>query len=240
VVVPDWFYIYNYAPFARIGDTHLVVTSGDIVLETASAEVIRQIGGRREHFPKDTDTYQILRIFGENVVTTEGAHWRMHRKATATSFNERTAGAVFVEAVRQAQGLVALWSHRNPNNPVDPGLTTIRTVEHDTMRLALNIIGYAGFGVRLLWPGQSLPASTDQRWAKYATLEPRAGYTLSFVDAVAGLLDNMILVMLGPHSLMRMFFFLFLPFSLSLFCSFLSCIPSIPFPPLSIFSLLVS
>lgn len=85
------------------------------------------------------------------------------------------------------------------------GSTPVRTIDRDTMRLALNIIASVGFGLQLLWPGQSLPEGTDPRLHKYTTLEPAAGHTMSFVDAVAGMLDTLLLLLIVPEWLLRRF-----------------------------------
>jgi fibrillarin-like rRNA methylase len=36
-------------------------------------------GGRK--WAKPVESYRILRVYGENVLTTEGEEWRKHRKA---------------------------------------------------------------------------------------------------------------------------------------------------------------
>lgn len=124
----------------------------------------------------------------------------MHRKATSASFNEKNAQLVFKEAIRQAQGLIRYWSRA-----VDQGSTTIHSLDHDTMRLALNIISYVGFGFNPLWPGETLAEGTDPRLAKYGSLTPAAGHKLSFVDTIATVLENIVMLLLVPRWLLRMF-----------------------------------
>ena len=125
----------------------------------------------------------------------------MHRKATSAAFNERNTALVFEVSIAQAQGMVQEWlgGHRQ-------GAETITTIDHDTMRLALNIIGYVGFGLRLLWPGQSLPPGTDPALAKYAALEPAAGHSMSFIDTIAYVLDHILLLLIFPPWLLREWF----------------------------------
>jgi hypothetical protein len=189
----DWSYRCQHAPFARLGETFIMVAPFQMLLMTDSAEAIHQITQKRENFPKLTETYDILRGFGESVLTTEGAIWRMHRKVTSASFNERNAALVFLETIKQAQSMTQQWL-----GPDGKGNKTLSTVEQDTMRFALNIIGYVGFGLRLIWPGQSLPANTDPKLAKYGSLEPPEGHTMSFVDSLATLLENIFLTLLLP------------------------------------------
>ncbi len=133
-------------------------------------------------------------MFGENVVTTEGAVWRMHRKVTSASFSEKNAALVFKVAIRQAQGMVEYWHRRETMNK-------ITTLEEDTMSLALNIIGYVGFGLRLLWPGQTLPADADPRLAKYASLDVPAGHSLNFRDTIANVLDYLMVLLVMPSAI---------------------------------------
>jgi cytochrome P450 len=185
----DWSFRRLHEPFARLGEAFFVVSPFMCILYTDNAEVIRQVAQRREHFPKYTESYKILAQFGESVLTTEGAQWRFHRKVTSASFNERNAALVFAVAAHQAQGMLEQW---------EAGRATIATVEHDTMRLALNIIGYVGFGLRLLWPGQKLPPGTDPRLYKYTSLEPVDGHSMSFVDTIAALLENILMLLMVP------------------------------------------
>jgi cytochrome P450 len=102
-----------------------------MIMFTDNAEVIHLVTSKREAFPKPTSTYSILAQYGENVLTTEGAVWRMHRKITSASFNEKNAALTFKEAIHQTKGLISQWL-----GPDGSGNKTIKTVEHDTMSLS--------------------------------------------------------------------------------------------------------
>lgn len=199
ILDPAWHYRENHKPFAKLGDSFLVASPGGIALFTASAEAIHQITARREAFPKSTKEYQLLSQYGQNVLTTEGAIWRMHRKTSSASFNEKNAALVFSESIEQTQWLMRMWLGADGK-----GNRTIKTMEHDIMALTLHIIGYVGFGLRLLWPGQELPPDTDPKLIKYSTLDPPEGHTLNFIDAVAKTLDHLLLLMLVPKSILRL------------------------------------
>ncbi|RCI08228.1 hypothetical protein L249_6325 [Ophiocordyceps polyrhachis-furcata BCC 54312] len=195
LMIPDMVFRTGFDRFKRHGEAFLLVWPNGMQLRTANAELNRQITQRREHFPKWLASYNILRQFGENVVTAEGAVWRLHRKTTAACFNERNAALVFREAIVQTQGMMRNW-----------GSGTLRCVDRDTMRLALNIIAYVGFGLRLPWPGQELATEEgllDPRLARYASLEPPAGHKMSFVDTMACVMDNVVLLLLMPKWLLR-------------------------------------
>ncbi|KAB5525756.1 cytochrome P450 [Coniochaeta sp. 2T2.1] len=197
VLIQDWEYREGQKAW-ELGDNFLVVGPGAISLFSRNAETVHQVTARRELFPKDTTDYSILRLFGENVLTAEGSVWRMHRKVTAASFNEKNAAHTFAESINQTRGLIAKWL-----GPDGKGNKTIVTAERDTMTLALNIIGYVGFGLRLLWPGQTLPADTDPRMAKYGSLEPPPGHSMSFAQALAETLEYLLVLLLVPWSVLK-------------------------------------
>ncbi|OTA95036.1 hypothetical protein M434DRAFT_70092 [Hypoxylon sp. CO27-5] len=195
---PNWQYRENHKLFAKLGDAFLIVSPGTIACFTENAEALHQITSKREAFPKPTEAYAILGQYGQNVITLEGAAWRMHRKITSASFNEKNASLVFKESIRQTEGLINMWL-----GPDGLGNKTFNTIEHDTASLMLNIIANIGFGLKILWPGQEFPADADPRLAKYATQEAPEGYTMSFVKALAHTLDYLILLLITPKWLLR-------------------------------------
>ncbi|KAI1815583.1 cytochrome P450 [Poronia punctata] len=191
----SWQYKKQFAPFAKKGESFLVVWPWGNLLLTASPEVTHEITSRREAFPKPLEHYSILSMFGRNVVTTEGALWRMHRKVTSASFNEKNSALVFTAAIEQARGMAEYWTE------VQKQTKSIKTAEDDTMSLALNIISYVGFGLRLCFPGQSLRADTNSKLRRYATFEPPAGHTLTFRDSIAGTLHHLLVLLMTPSLL---------------------------------------
>ncbi|KAJ0166327.1 Cytochrome P450 3A11 [Colletotrichum tanaceti] len=199
ILIPNWSYNMLHEPFARIGETFMVVSPFQILIMTDSAEAIHQITQQRDKFPKLVETYAILKQFGDNVLTTEGVVWRMHRKVTSATFNEKNAALVFAESIKQAQSMMQKWL-----GPDGRSRQTVETLDHDTMRLALNIISYVGFGMRLLWPGQALPKGTDPKLVKYSSLEAPPGHTMSFVDAIAEMLEHILVLLLVPHKILKM------------------------------------
>ncbi|TPX10766.1 uncharacterized protein E0L32_008335 [Thyridium curvatum] len=195
ILEPEWSFRELNEPYRRLGESFIVVSPGRMIMFTQDADVIRQVAARREDFPKLTSTYELLALFGKNVLTTEGQLWRMHRKVTSASFNERNAAHTFAEAIHQSQGMVDKWLRQG-------GGTTITSIEHDTMTLALNIIGYVGFGLRFLWPGQSLPADMDPRLKKYGSLTPPAGHSMTFAESLATVLERIVVLLLTPKKLL--------------------------------------
>ena len=169
---------------------YLSVAPGGIICWAGSAEVITQMTTRRNDFPKPIHIYKSLDIYGKNIVTLEGPLWRRHRKVTSPPFSEKNNHLVFAESVYQAQSMAQDWTR-----PEGGTVRTLSTAAHDCMRLSLHIISRAGFGVRLLWPG----IETE---SKDTHLPPDPGHTLSYTDALEGLLHNILLVVALPPALL--------------------------------------
>ncbi|KAI0885471.1 cytochrome P450 [Annulohypoxylon maeteangense] len=200
ILYTNWQYEENHKLFAKLGDTFLIVSPGMVVCYTENAEVLHQVTSKREAFPKPTEAYAILGQYGQNVLTLEGAAWRMHRKITSASFNEKNAALVFKESISQTEGLMNMWLGSD-----GLGNKTINTLERDTASLTLNIIANIGFGLKILWPGQKFPADADPRLAKYATQDAPEGHTMTFVKALAHTLDYLILLLITPKWILKNF-----------------------------------
>jgi len=199
-MTPDWSLKSNQAYYDWVGSETVIVLGPDqMMLYTQSAEAINQITMRREAFPKDIARYGLLTMFGQNVVSTEGSIWRMHRKVTASSFNERNAAHTFAKALEQTQGLLDYF-FGNGDKSKD-STESITTLEHGTVIWALNIIGYVGFGLRLIFPGQKLP--DDPKLMKYGRLDAPPGYTMSFAASLGGVLERIIAILIFPTLLLK-------------------------------------
>ncbi|KAM7223408.1 Cytochrome P450 [Rhypophila decipiens] len=201
LVMPNWEYLTRTEEFERLGsDTFLLITPGAVTLFSCDAEVIHQVTTRRDAFAKDTTQYGLLAMFGQNVLVTDGAVWKMHRKTTSASFNEKNAAHTFAEAIYQTRGLMAMYFG---DESASGSTGTINTIEEDTRSWALNIIGYVGFGLRLFWPGQKLPEDLDPRIAKYGSFEPPPGYTMSFGQSLAVVLERLVALLAIPWPLLK-------------------------------------
>ncbi|KAI1331422.1 cytochrome P450 [Xylariaceae sp. FL0255] len=189
---PNWLYSRSYKAFAKAHTETLVIATPSILLmHTVDPSFTHEVSSRREAFPKPTEHYKILQSFGTNVLTTEGQVWRLHRKITSSSFNEKNAALIFRESIEQTQGMMAYWLEKQKKG-------IIKSVEHDTMTLALNIISYAGFGLRLIWPDQALPADADPKSIKYASVDPVAGHSLTFPESIERTLKYLLTILVCP------------------------------------------
>ncbi|KAI9707330.1 MAG: hypothetical protein M1836_000290 [Candelina mexicana] len=172
----------------------MLVSPSKITVWVCDADAISQITTRRNDFPKPIEIYQSLSIYGINVVTTEGAMWRHHRKITSPPFTEKNNHLVWAESLHQAQSMLTSWV-----GETGQGNKTVATVAKDTMRLSLHIISRAGFGVRLLWPG--VETTGGEQGEEGADTE---GHKMTYTDALSSLLHNMLWLMLLPQWLLKL------------------------------------
>ena len=200
---PNWPWEYKYEPFKRLGtDTFLTASPAGLSLWTADPSVISQITTRRNDFPKPTQIYASLDAYGKNVVSTEGAEWRHHRKSTSPPFTEKNNQLVWAETLDQTQAMVASWVGEDGK-----GNKTIDRIMDDTMRLSLHVISRAGFGRKMEWPTSEAAETTTNGDINHSKIKNEskdidAGHTMSYTYALHCLLDNIILIMLMPKSLL--------------------------------------
>jgi cytochrome P450 len=150
LVTSLWPLKLRHAPFKALGtDTFLIVAPGGILFNTADATVISQILSRGTDFPKATDIYKQINIYGKNVVSTEGAAWRYHRKLTSPAFSERNNQLVWKETLKKSKRMLEklLGPKGEPK--------TVKNLRDNTMRLSLEVLGRAGLGQKLEWPAES-------------------------------------------------------------------------------------
>ena len=185
-----WPWKLRHAPFAELGtDTFLTVAPGGSVLNTADADVVNQIFSRSTDFPKATQMYRVLVVFGENVVASEGTTWRHHRKLTSPVFSEKNNQLVWKETLDLCQTTLDLWLN-NTNK-------TIRTVGQDCMRLSLAVIGRAGLGQKMEL-SSTLAANRNS-----AGEELTKGHTMNFTDALTTVLHCIFYIIIVPKWLLK-------------------------------------
>jgi cytochrome P450 len=203
--IPEFSFDYRYEIFERVGsDTFLTVAPGGNALWTADASVITQITTRRNDFPKPTQIYKSVDIYGKNVVSSEGAEWRYHRKATSPPFTEKNNHIVWAESINQAEAMLSSWVGTDGK-----GNRTVDRIMDDTMRLALHVISKAGFGRHLEWPTAKTEAKVDKDYIDPSKIEntvsedeANKGHTMSYSYAIHCLLDNLLLQFLVPRWLL--------------------------------------
>ncbi|TCD65735.1 hypothetical protein EIP91_002264 [Steccherinum ochraceum] len=129
--------------------------STSISFAVADAAAVKAITGSRQRFPKPIALYKGLRLFGGNIVASEGDEWKRYRKISAPSFSERNNRLVWDETVGVMNELFeTVWG----------GKTEIES-DHAllvTMPIALFVISAAGFGRRMSWKEENGHSADDQ------------------------------------------------------------------------------
>ena len=194
---PDFAWKSRYHPFELAGaDTFLLACPTALSLYTADAEVINQVTTRRNDFLKPVEMYGGIDIYGKNVVSTEGAAWRHHRKLTSPPFSEKNNQLVWMESLAQTQLMLESWVGTDGSKCKEVNYR----VAQDAMRLSLHVISRAGFGQEMKWPVGDDPmnAFTDEK--------PPAGHVMSYTYSLHHLLDNLMGVIVLPIWLISMIF----------------------------------
>ncbi|TDL26326.1 614/534 cytochrome P450 [Rickenella mellea] len=128
----------------------------------ADAAAIKEVTSSRTRWTKAAQQYQLLRYFGDNILITEGDEWKRHRRTANPAFSERNNRMVWNEAVRIVNDMFKNdWQDR-------PEIVVENCVDI-TMRLALLVIGSAGFGRSISWESD---------------LQIPPGHHMSFKDAL--------------------------------------------------------
>lgn len=194
---PEWGYMVGHEPFKQVGkDVFISVAPYTLTVNVADADVVTQITTRRNDFPKPLDMYGSLNIYGMNLVSTEGAEWRSHRKLVAPSFGEKNNELVFTETLHHAKSLLGLWAGKDGK-----GNKTVAEPSAAAMNFALYIISSAGFDVRVAWPHEEGDETATQGNAERSiSVGSKAppGHTMSYRQALSDLLHLIVWTQIIP------------------------------------------
>jgi cytochrome P450 len=118
-----------------------LISSEMITMRVKNEKLIHEIYERKGDFGKPIHLYKVLDVFGRNVVTTEGADWKKHRKITAPQFSEKNNALVFEVTKKSILELIEIWKSVGFDKKVD--------VLNEMFQLAMHVISGAAFGVQL-------------------------------------------------------------------------------------------
>ena len=163
-------------------DTIAIVSPGDRQFWVVDADLVKDIVSRKSDFVKPVHIYTILNIFGSNVVTTEHAEWRRHRRIVSPQFSERINLSVLQYAAETVRDMLKYWQSTEHTAHGEVRVN----VSNDMMKLALHVISGAGFGMRLDW----VTSESDQ------TLDH--GHTMSYKTAVHSMIVSLRLKSILP------------------------------------------
>ncbi|KAL2919019.1 hypothetical protein HK105_201289 [Polyrhizophydium stewartii] len=193
----NWAWKLHYKVFADLGrDVFIIVDSDAPTLRVADPDLIHEIVTRKTDFPKPIEFYGILDLFGRNVVTTEHAEWRRHRKVAAPQFSEKNNMFVHRETVRTVKDMFRAWDSTAAQSPAQSAETSallagntggvVIDVTNDMMKLALHVISSAGFGLKIDWVESE------------SELKLPANHKMSFKTAIEEVINSLLLKLMLP------------------------------------------
>ncbi|KAI0631064.1 cytochrome P450 [Trametes polyzona] len=182
----QWPFYTKHADFARTGwdvvaAVNALPTPG-LTLYVADPAIAKEIIGARARFPKPLDTYELLAVFGTNILVTEGEEWKRQRKIAAPAFSERNNKLVWDETLRILDDMFQnVWG--------DKDVVEIDHVMHLTVPITLLVIAAASFGRRVSWNEDSVAP---------------AGHTLTFKEALHEVSHRLFLSIIFPQWVLRL------------------------------------
>ena len=117
------------------------------------------------------------------LLQVEGVEWQRQRKITSGPFNEQNSNLVWTESIRQAQEVLTYWASQK--TPITDTAKHVRT-------LSLHVLSSAGFGKSYSFQKSGEP--------------PKPGHMFNYRDALAHILDHIMLILVvGPNLLRNRF-----------------------------------
>ncbi|KAF4618135.1 hypothetical protein G7Y89_g14973 [Cudoniella acicularis] len=200
IVEPHRSWHYAQELREKLGDTYMIISPAQIHIVSYNAEINAQVSARRNEFPKPTEIYEIVDMFGKSVLTTGGPEWRRHRKIVGPAFSEKSNILVWKESLKQGEGMLKFWSRQEGNvvGDMKVGNTSV-----DTTLMALYVVSSAGFGIRQVWEGEDEDQLGTKVVPGFNTSKLKPNHTLQFKDAINQLVHSVIWFALIPVWLLR-------------------------------------
>ncbi|PUU77680.1 cytochrome P450 [Tuber borchii] len=153
----DWQVRQRYEIYRFIGsDIFFTVTPWQIILHVADPDMaVEVLAGKDENgelYPKSERVSQVMGLFGENVLTVEGAAWRGHRKIAGPVIGKSSLSIVWEESLTQIQQMIQYYDKHEATN----------TSYRDFRRAALGVIAHAGFSKVMEWVPLTTPIANEK------------------------------------------------------------------------------
>ncbi|KAJ6582916.1 cytochrome P450 [Mycena vulgaris] len=195
--VGSWY--AKFTPYAKHGSTCVssIVFSGSIpTVWLADADAIKTVAAEANVFQKDVEAYAALNFYGDNLVGTEGADWKRHRRVAKPAFNETGNAFVWMETIRVVNEWFAELDAAEAKQ--GSGAITIDAMK-DLIQVTLLVISSAGFGRRASWLEDS-------------STTPPPGHKMAFRPALTSALEHLFTKVLTPEWLYALSERMYLPF----------------------------
>ncbi|KAI9193082.1 cytochrome P450 [Polychytrium aggregatum] len=168
----NWEWKKGYKQYREYATDDLIfsVFGGKKYVFVANPDLAKIIFDRREDFPKPTEIYVLLDIFGPNVVTTGGEIWRRHRKISAPQFSEKNNMLVHNSTIDVTNEMFRAWDAA-AQTTVDGKRETTIVASDDAMNLALSVFSAAAYGKPLQWSQDEATIPKGHKITLKASLE---------------------------------------------------------------------
>ncbi|KAJ5860068.1 cytochrome P450 [Penicillium soppii] len=184
---PDWRFVAKHELHKKYGDVFLVVSPGCLSIEVADAELAAEIITRSKYdFVKPNWPYSLLNIFGENVVSSGGATWRRHRKATASQFGSTIHKQVWRKSLILGNELLSMWTNHGAT------ISTVPNISLDLEFLVLRVILSVGFGV-----------TVHLNRKAHESDPPNVGGISRFAEAMEQVITNLTKLLIFPNGILK-------------------------------------
>ncbi|KIY72214.1 cytochrome P450 [Cylindrobasidium torrendii FP15055 ss-10] len=175
-------YYSKFEVYKKHGSTCLstVATWGTTpVYYMTNVEAIKKVLSDRHVFIKDVRSYEMLNIWGPNVVSAEGDQWKRHRMIANPAFNQANTELVWKDAMRAiGEWLEELDERGEPGTPID--------VSKETAQVTLLVIASSAFGRHV-------------SYREHVDKQPPLGHTMPFGAAVNTALTRLLFKVLTPR-----------------------------------------
>lgn len=114
---------------------------------------------------------------------TENQQWFHHRRYSASTFNEKNNALVWKEAIRLTTEMIDRWRQKNVPSALQDDFV-VADAREDILKLTLNILCSAGFGVKLLFQGSDEATITNTTGLFQDATTPPPGYHFTFRSAM--------------------------------------------------------
>ncbi|KAF9894819.1 hypothetical protein FE257_004440 [Aspergillus nanangensis] len=184
---PDWRFVAKHELHRKHGDVFAVISPGCLSVEVADAEVAAEIISRsRYDFVKPTWPYSLLNLFGDNVLSSGGATWRRHRKATASQFSNTIHKQAWTKSLVLGQELLSIWTNNHAT------VSTVANIAPDLEFLVLRVILSVGYG-----------ATAHLNYRTDVSGVPDTGRTSRFAAAMDQVLSNLTKLLMLPNRVLK-------------------------------------
>ncbi|KAJ3084762.1 hypothetical protein HK102_000556 [Quaeritorhiza haematococci] len=182
-----------------------VGTPGRITLFVGDPDLAKEVINNRHDFPKPTEDYKILEVFGPNIVSTNGEDWRRYRRITAPQFSEKNNKLVHDETVHTMHDLFRFWDRRFEKTSSSESSPTIKEGEFEInftatcTQIALHVFAAAGYGKRFTWEEhESIEKMSVQK------TRSNSKHVMSFQQATHGTVDYLLAYLVLPKWVYRL------------------------------------